>query len=264
MSNTNASSASPRTVRAGRWLLLAALIALWQWSHLKLGNHTIAAPLQTVERVWQLTASGELWTHIEATARVSFIGLVLGWIAAVIVSFALYRSERLAAALEPYLLASMGIPKFALAPLLILWFGIGAAPKVVVVSLMVFYVVFVTALSGLRAVDMRLFAMSQLVGASRWRVTREVLLPSIVPYMLSGLKIAIPRAISATVVGEFLVADSGLGFYIEQSRQTADTVGVYAGLVIVTVLVLCSDALLGLLERRLLAWRPGASLHGGH
>lgn len=264
MSAPDATRGGMAGVRIGRWLLFALLVAGWHACHVALGQHTIASPWDTLSRLWQLGLGGELWKHLAATARVSFIGLVLGWLAGAGLALALDRSARLASALEPYVLASMGIPKFALAPLLILWFGIGDAPKAVVVTLMVFYVVFVTALSGLRAVDTRLLSMARVAGAGAWASTREVLLPSITPFLLSGLKVAIPRAISATVVGEFLVADSGLGYYIEHSRQTADTTGVYAGLVIVTFLVLCSDGLLGLLQRRLLSWRPPTSGTAAH
>lgn len=246
-------------IRVKQWMLLAVLLALWQVAHLWLGAYTIASPLDTFNRLVEMLRDGTIWQHLGATARVSVVGLVAGWLAGLLVALALARSQRLASAIEPYILASMGVPKFAMAPLLILWFGIGDAPKVVVVTLMVFYVVFITAISGLRAVDGRLLLMSRLMGASSWSSTREVLLPSITPYMLSGLKVAIPRAISAAVVGEFLVAESGLGYYIEYSRQTSDTVGVYAGLVVVTALVLSSDALLGLLSTRLLAWRPAAT-----
>jgi len=249
-------------IGVGRWTLLAILLVLWQLAHLWLGAYTIASPLDTFGRLVEMVQDGTVWRHLGATARVSAIGLVAGWLAGLLVALALARSPRLASAVEPYILASMGVPKFAMAPLLILWFGIGDAPKVVVVTLMVFYVVFITAISGLRAIDGRLLLMSRLMGASSWGSTREILLPSITPYVLSGLKVAIPRAISAAVVGEFLVAESGLGYYIEYSRQTSDTVGVYAGLVVVTALVLSSDALLGLLTRRLLAWRPAAAAAG--
>lgn len=260
----SARPSTSRLVLAGRWGMLALLLLAWHLGHVALGGDTIASPLQTVLRLGSLLTSGELLDHLVATARVTAVGLVAGWLAGMAVALALARSARLAAAVEPYLLASMGVPKFALAPLLILWFGIGDAPKAVVVTLMVFYVVFVTALAGNRALDRRLLSMAQVVGASRWLLTREVVLPSILPHVLSGLKIAVPRAISAAVVGEFLVADSGLGYYIEHSRQTADTTGVYAGLVVVTVLVLCSDALLEAFQRRLMAWRPAAHAPGAH
>ncbi|QHE87335.1 ABC transporter permease [Hydrogenophaga sp. BPS33] len=250
------------SVVAGRWAMLLVLLFLWQGAHRWLGPYTIASPLDTFERLWDMAQDGTVWQHLVSTARVSAIGLVAGWCAGLLVALAMARSARLAAALEPYIMASMGVPKFALAPLLILWFGIGDAPKAVVVTLMVFYVVFITAISGLRAVDGRLLQMSRLMGASSWQATREVLLPSITPYLLAGLKVAIPRAISAAVVGEFLVAESGLGYYIEHSRQTSDTVGVYAGLVVVTALVLSSDGLLGMLSRRLLAWRPAVATAG--
>lgn len=258
------SARNPPSVRAGRWLLAVALLAFWAWSSQRLGPSTVASPWQTLERLGTVAVDGGLWRDLQATARVVLVGLLAGWLIGMILTLAMTASPRFAAAIEPYILASMGVPKFALAPLLILWFGIGDAPKAVVVTLMVFYAVLVTALAGSRAVDRRLMAMAHLMGATPRAAVLHVLLPAMVPYLISGMRVAIPRAISAAVVGEFIVADAGLGFYIEHSRQTNDIVGVYAGLVVVAVLVLASDALLGMLERRLLRWRPQRAIGGVH
>ena len=103
-------------------------------------------------------------------------------------------------------MASMGIPKYALMPLLILWFGIDDAPKLVVVALLVFYIVFITVFAGIRNVDRRLINMARVVGASETAIAREVIWNSLLPFFFTGLKIALPRAVSAAIVGEFLVA----------------------------------------------------------
>ncbi|MGE0800328.1 MAG: ABC transporter permease [Lautropia sp.] len=257
LSETGASAATSRLGRAaGHAAFFVLLLVVWDLLHRHLGPDTVAAPSDIAERLVRLTGSGDIFRHILATGRVAVAGLVLGWVGGLLVAVLLARLPRLAAAVEPYILGSMGIPKFALAPLLILWFGIGDAPKVVVTTLMVFYVMFITTLSGIRSIDRGLLAMARLVGANRYWVNREIVLNTVIPYMLAGLKIGLPRAIGAAVVGEFLVADHGLGFYIEYSRQTADITGVYAGLVVVLLLVLGSDFLLGRASKRLLAWVP--------
>ena len=122
--------------------------------------------------------------------------------------------------IEPFIIAAMGIPLYALVPLLILWFGIGMTPKVVIVAFMVFFIVFVSTLSGLRALEHRLVNMARVLGASEWQLTMLIRRQAMLPFLFSGLRLAVPRAISAAIVGEFLVADRGLGFYIERSRQT--------------------------------------------
>ena len=184
------------------------------------------------------------------------LGFVIACVAGVLLPFLLRRSQRVTDAVEPYIMATMGIPKYALAPWLILWFGIGDMPKLVVVVLMVFYIVFITTSSGIRAVDQRLINMARIVGASEAVISREIIWKSLLPFFFTGLKVALPRAVSATIVGEFLVASEGIGHYIEHSRQVADTVGVFAGIVIATALVLLINMVVNVVERRALSWRP--------
>lgn len=253
---------STPSVLAGRVVLVVLLLAGWEWAHRALGAGIVAEQLSVAARIYKIALDGSLAANAWATMKVTLVGLVAGITAGVLLPLLLANAPRLTRAIEPYVMASMGIPKFALAPLLILWFGIGDSPKLVVVALMVFYVVFVTTFAGVRAVDPRLVSMARIAGADAWWVRREVLLPSLLPFLFAGLKVALPRGLSACIVGEFLVADHGLGFYIENSRQGADTVGVYAGLVVVTALVLLLDAVMEWAGRRALAWRPKDAGHG--
>ena len=153
-------------------------------------------------------------------------------------------------------MASQGIPKYALTPWLILWFGIGDAPKVIVVTLFVFYITFITVFAGVRGVDQRLVNMARIIGASERTIARKVIWISLLPFFFTGLKIALPRAVSAAIVGEFLVAVEGVGFSIERARQLSDTTGVFAGIVVAVALVLIINAAVNALERRALKWRP--------
>src|SRR2546423_13113293 len=121
-------------------------------------------------------------TDIEATLRVSALGFVIACVAGVLLPFLLRRSPRLTDAVEPYIMASMGIPKYALAPWLILWFGIGDLPKLVVVVLMVFYIIFITTFAGIRAVDRRLIDMARVAGAGEAVIAREIIWKSLLPF----------------------------------------------------------------------------------
>ena len=158
--------------------------------------------------------------------------------------FLLRRMPRLTAAVEPYIMASVGVPKYALVPLFILWFGIDDAPKLWLVGLLVFYPVFIAVFAGIRNVDRRLINMARVVGASEAAISREVVWNSLLPFFFASLKIALPRAVSAAIIGEFLVGNEGLGFLIENSRQNFDTTGVFAGVVVATALVLVINAML--------------------
>jgi ABC-type nitrate/sulfonate/bicarbonate transport system permease component len=244
------------TIFGGRVALALLLLLGWELGARRLGSLFFAPPLEVLDRIVELARSGQLFTDIAATLRVSVLGFVVACIFGVLLPFLLRRSERVTAAVEPYILASMGIPKYALAPWLILWFGIGDLPKLVIVTLTVFYIVFITTFAGMRSVDQRLINMARIAGASERAIAREIVWISLLPYFFTGLKIALPRAVSATIVGEFLVATEGVGRYIEHSRQISDTTGVFAGIVVATALVLAINAALNVIERWALSWRP--------
>ncbi len=240
----------------GQLAFTALLLLAWQWASEVFGMIFFAPPLAVLDRLYDMTVSGELFWDIEATLRVSAIGFVIALVTGLVLPFLLRLSPRLTEAVEPYIMWSQGIPKYALAPWLILWFGIGDTPKIVIVVLMVFYVIFITTFAGIRAVDRRLVNMARVLGASESVISREVLWNSLQPFFYAGLKIALPRAVGATIVGEFLVSTQGIGYYIEHSRELSDTVGVFAGIVVATGLVLIINMIVERMERHALAWRP--------
>ena len=245
-----------RIVTIGRIVLALALLGAWEWGARAFGPLFFAPPLATVQRIGEMALNGKLWIDIVATLRVSAIGFAIGCFFGVLLPFLLRLSERVTQAVEPFIMASMGIPKYALTPWLILWFGIGDAPKAIVVTLFVFYIVFITVFAGIRGVDQRLINMARVIGASERAIARQVIWVSLLPFFFTGLKVALPRAVSAAIVGEFLVATEGVGFSIERARQLSDTTGVFAGIVVAVALVLVINAIVNALERHALRWRP--------
>jgi NitT/TauT family transport system permease protein len=243
-------------IYGGRLLIAVALLAAWEVGARTLGRLFFAPPLAVLQRIIELAQSGQMLDDIVATMRVSVLGFIIAGIAGVLLPFALRHSLRATQAIEPYIMASQGIPKYALAPWLILWFGIGDLPKLVVVTTVVFYILFITTFAGIRGVDQRLVNMARVLGANERAISREIIWASLLPFFFTGLKIAFPRAVSATIVGEFLVSTEGVGHYIEHARQVSDTTGVFAGIVIAIALVLAINALVNLFERRALRWRP--------
>jgi NitT/TauT family transport system permease protein len=243
-------------VVAGRIALAILLLFGWQMGAQTFGSVFFAYPIDVMWRLVEIARSGQMMTDLLATLRVSSIGFVLGCVAGVLLPFLLRRSQRWTDAIEPYVLASQGIPKYALAPWLILWFGIGDTPKLVIVTLMVFYIPFVNVFAGIRGVDQRLVRMARIVGASETKISREVYWNSLLPFFFTSLKVSLPRAVSACIVGEFLVSTEGVGHYIEHARELSDTVGVFAGIVVATTLVLAINGMVEFLERRALSWRP--------
>jgi ABC-type nitrate/sulfonate/bicarbonate transport system permease component len=249
-------SSRAAVIFGGRCLVVVLLLLGWEACARDFGMLFFAPPLATFKRVLEIAANGSLVADLVATLRVSALGFVIGCGSGIVVPFVLRQLPRLTLAIEPYIQASMGIPKYALAPWLILWFGIGDAPKLIVVSIRVFYVMFIQVFAGIRAVDQRLVAMARIVGAGEGTIARAIVWPSLMPYLFTGLKIALPRAVSATIVGEFLVATAGIGYSIEHARQLSDTVGVFAGIAVAVALVLAIHLIVDAIERRVLAWRP--------
>ena len=256
--NLPETSAIPRQwiVTGGRLALALALLLAWEWGARAFGALFFAPPLATAQRIVEMAGNGTLFIDIVATMRVSAIGFVIGCACGVGLPFLLRLSPRATEAIEPFIMASMGIPKYALTPWLILWFGIGDAPKTIVVTLFVFYIVFITVFAGVRGVDRRLIDMARVIGASERTIARKVIWISLLPFFFTGLKVALPRAVSAAIVGEFLVAIEGVGFSIERARQLSDTTGVFAGIVVAVALVLAINAVVNALERQALKWRP--------
>ena len=240
----------------GRVLLIAFLLVLWKIGADVAGPVYFADPIKVFERIITDTASGTLLRHIYATMRIAVIGFAIGCFFGVALPFVLRRMPRVTAAVEPYIMASVGIPKYALIPLFILYFGIDDAPKLWLIGLLVFYPVFIAVFAGIRNVDRRLVNMARIVGASETRIAHEVIWKSLQPFFFAALKIALPRAISAAIIGEFLVGNEGLGYLIENSRQNFDTTGVFEGIVVATALVLVINAVLVALDHRFNAWRP--------
>jgi len=243
-------------VTAGRVGLALLLLAAWKIGADAAGPIYAADPFKVLQRIVEDTASGALTRHVYVTLRLAAIGFAIGCFFGVALPFLLRRLPRLTTAVEPYIMASVGVPKYALVPLFILWFGIDDAPKLWLVGLLVFYPVFIAVFAGIRNVDRRLINMARVAGASEAAISREVVWNSLLPFFFASLKIALPRAVSAAIIGEFLVGNEGLGFLIENSRQNFDTTGVFAGVVVATALVLVINAVLVRIDRRFSAWRP--------
>jgi len=243
-------------VTIGRIGLGVLLLVAWKIGADVAGPVFAADPIKVAQRIVEDAASGALLRHVYVTLRLATIGFAIGCVFGVALPFLLRLLPRLTNAVEPYIMASVGVPKYALVPLFILWSGIDDAPKLWLVGLLVFYPVFIAVFAGIRNVDRRLINMARVVGASEAAISREVVWNSLLPFFFASLKIALPRAVSAAIIGEFLVGNEGLGYLIEYSRQNFDTTGVFAGVVVATALVLVINAVLVRLDRRLSAWRP--------
>jgi NitT/TauT family transport system permease protein len=152
-------------------------------------------------------------------------------------------------------MAFYGVPKIALAPLFIIWFGIGIGSKIALASIMVFFLVFYNVFAGVRSVDRELVNLTLVMGANQRQLTYHVYLPAAAPFVMLGMRMAIPYSVIGVIVGEFTSSTQGLGLFIHEASATYDPAGVFAGIVILLGFVIIAGALAGRLERWLLRWR---------
>ena len=251
--------------KAGRILLRLlpglAILAFWQWASGRLIKEIyVSKPTAVAARLYELFASGEIYPHLLTTGEELVLGYVIGVAGGIFGGYALGRSPRLANIFEPYVMAFYGIPKIALAPLFIIWFGIGIGSKVALASIMVFFLVFYNVYTGVRSVDRELVNLTLVMGANQRQLSYHVYFPAAAPYILLGMRMAVPYAVIGVIVGEFTSSIQGLGLFIHEASSTYDPAGVFAGIVILLAFVVVANFLAGLLERRLLRWKtPMAS-----
>ncbi len=260
VTEAGASERRSRLSRLGHLLLGLlpgiALIIFWQWAAGRLVKEIyISKPTAVAQRLYEIFASGEIYPHLWTTGQELVFGYVIGVACGVAGGYALGRSPRLANVLEPYVMAFYGIPKIALAPLFIIWFGIGMWSKVALASIMVFFLVFYNVFSGVRGVDQELVNLTRVMGANERQLTTHVYLPAAAPFVMLGMRMAIPYSVIGVIVGEFTSSIQGLGLFIHEASATYDPAGVFAGITILLVFVIAANILASRLERRLLRWR---------
>jgi NitT/TauT family transport system permease protein len=233
-----------------------ALLAFWQWASGRLIKEIyVSKPTAVAARLYELFASGEIYPHLWTTGQELVLGYVIGVAGGILGGYALGRSPRLATVFEPYVMAFYGIPKIALAPLFIIWFGIGIGSKVALAAIMVFFLVFYNVYTGVRDVDRELVNLTLVMGANQRQLTTHVYFPAAAPYVLLGMRMAVPYSVIGVIVGEFTSSIQGLGLFIHEASSTYDPAGVFAGIVILLAFVIVANFLAGRLERRLLRWK---------
>ena len=183
------------------------------------------------------------------------LAFLFGAASGMILGFALARSPRLGALLDPYIRVVNALPRVVLAPIFLLWFGLGIWSKIALGITVVFFIVFFNTHQGVRDVDRVVVDNARMLGASEWQLTRHVLIPSALTWVFSSLNISIGFAMIAVVVGEYLGAARGMGYLISQAEGTFDTTGVFAGMAVLSAVVLLVGWAVGHLERRLLRWK---------
>ena len=248
---TPAATLVPRLLPAV--LALVAWHAASRWSGLP--PFLLPGPLEVGRVLLRALEEGSLLRHAAVTLREVIAGLILGSAIALGLAYPLARSKRVERLLSPYIVASQAIPTVAIAPLLVIWFGTGLLSKVLVCALIVFFPILINTVVGLRAVPEDLRDLMRSLRATRGQVFRHLEVPSATPSLLGGLKIGATLSVIGAVVGEFVGAESGLGFLVNQARGLYNTPLVFAALITLMVMALALYGLVAVIERLALAWR---------
>ncbi|GAA4637292.1 ABC transporter permease [Actinoallomurus vinaceus] len=250
------------TILSIQAVLVVAVLGSWElaarqkWIDTFLYGQPSGVWKQLVDWFEHGTEVGSIWQQFEVTLEEALLGFLIGSVAGIVLGVALGRVRILAAVFGPFIKLFNSIPRIVLAAIFALWFGLAIPGKVATAVVLVFFVVFFNAFQGTREVDRNLIANARILGASPWKVTTQVVIPSAFTWIIASLHVAFGFALIGAVVGEIIGAQHGLGLLINQAKGNFNPNGVYAGTVLVAVMALAAEFLLTVLERRLLAWRP--------
>ena len=247
--------ATPLLMR--RLVALGIMIGLWE-ALARLGvinPFYLPPPSKVAATLFTLFADGEIWTHIEATFYAALLGLALGVIVGAVLGAGAALLPYVGEILDPVMTVLNAVPRIILAPLFVIWFGIGIASKVAVTFVLIAVLFFFTVYSGIKEVDQRLVDRVRTLGGGRAVLLREVYLPAVTAWALSQLKVAVGFAFTGAVVGEFVASSRGLGYLLSFAQSTFNASLTLALLLLIMVFVFVLFALAGRLEKRLLRWR---------
>ena len=248
---------SRASITLAQLALGAIILATWQaGATLKLLDPFIfSRPTDIAGRVALWVANGSLWRHLVVTLEEAVLGLIIGAAIGITLGFVLARAPFAARVLDPYIAMLNAIPRVVLAPLFLLWFGLGIWSKVALAVTLVFFIMFFNTYQGVRDADRGIIDSVRMLGASERQLMRHVLLPSALTWIFSSLQTSLGFAMVGAVVGEYLGAARGLGYIIAQAEGTFDTTGVFAGMTVLSAVVVIVSAGVTRLERYLLRWK---------
>jgi len=247
-------------LRLQQLLLFGALLLIWEavvrvgW----LNPFWSSQPTRIAGRLWELVGTGAVIPHLWATLSATFMGFAIGLVSGVIAGALLGYFRRLADLFEPLVMGLYSLPRVALAPLLILYFGIGLSSKVALAVTLAFFLVLLNTQAGVRGADINLKNAAKTMGASEFFIVRRVVMPAAIPWIITGAQNALIFSLTAVVVGEMLVSTVGLGHLVTRASATYDTTSVFALLAIMGFVAVVLNNVLLIIERRAQRYSPGA------
>ena len=236
-------------------VVMLALLIVWQAGAMKLdAAYILPTPVQILQKIWELRVP--LFTaHLPATLLVTAIGLVISVVFGLVLAILMDASPVVSRAVYPIVIASQTIPTTALAPLFVLWFGYSIWSKVLVTVLITFFPITITVYDGLRSVRTDMIELLETYGANRVQIFCKLKMPWALPYFFSALKMAVPMSLVGAAIGEWLGAQAGLGYFSRRMITQLDGAGVFAPIVVLSVVAMLFAGVLALVEKKAIRWR---------
>jgi sulfonate transport system permease protein len=241
------------------WLVPLALVAAWQAASMLgwLSTRVLPAPSAVVRAAWELTASGELWTHVKVSAGRALAGLAIGGGLGLLLGLLTGSLRWAETLLDSTVQMVRNIPALALIPLVILWFGIDESAKLFLISVSVFFPIYLNTFHGIRSVDPALVEMGRTYGLTRWQLQRDIILPGALSSILVGLRFSLGLMWVILIVAETISAQSGIGYLTMNAREFLQTDIVLVGILLYALLGKLADVFARALEHWWLRWHPG-------
>ncbi len=250
-------------VAIARIALVTLVFGFWELASGRLFSaFWVSKPSLIAAYIWKWIVAGDFFYQMSFTFGAMLAGFAAGTLLGLAAGVVLSRTQFAADVLDPFLVAINGIPRVALAPLFVVWFGIDMLPKIVLVFTLVFFVIFYNTFAGIKSVERRFTDLAFVMGASERDLFTKVILPAAMPHIFLGIKLSIPYALIGAIIGEFVASSAGLGWKIQMETSLYNTTGTMAGLIVMMLIVVAMNSLLAFAERRLLRWQP-ASRYGG-
>jgi len=240
------------------WQTALGIAILFAWQGVSgrlVDNFFISNPLAVGERLYEWISSGSIFLHLWATVYATILGFAIGSLIGAVLGIWLGVSTFASRLLNPYLSALNALPKVALAPLFVLWFGLGIESKIALAAVLVLFLVFLNTFAGVRQVDQDLIDTARLMRATRMQVIAKVILPSTLSWLFAGLRVSVPYALIGAVLGEMIASNRGLGYLVQYSGAQFDTAGVFAVLFVIAVLAMVLNFAVDLVQNRMERWR---------
>lgn len=244
-------------VLVGQAVTIVSVLALWEYASGRwIDTFFISKPSEIVVKLWSEFFEPGFYHDVWVTMLEMFGGYAIGGFGGVILGVLLARWPVAAQILDPIFVGLNSIPRIALAPLLIIWFGIDMGSKIVLAATLVFFLTFFNTLAGILNVESGLINVARVQGATEWQIFTKVMLPAATSWIMTGLRTALPFALIGVIVGEFLAASVGLGYRLNMYSTTYNTTGTMAMLFVMMALMMLLNSAMIRIERKLLRWKP--------